>query len=183
MHGNRYLAATMSNLYSFLDDLKGPAPLKELVARIRYVDIHMDELAPYVRFSRFGYSRNLVRSGPWYALLVLCWKNGQRSPIHDHTGSHCVVRVLRGKLTETRFAFAANGHVKAMGSRDYPPGSILASKDHDLHQISNLNSGLADLLTLHVYSPPLLQMGTYSIMDTSRGSELLIEEFSDAAGI
>jgi cysteine dioxygenase len=177
------MTSTLSDFYSFLDNLKGPAPLKELAARVRQVDINWDELAPYVRFSRYGYTRNLVRSGPWYHLLVLCWSNGQRSPIHDHAGSHCVVRVLRGVLTETQFEFAANAHVKAVGSRAYPRGSVLASKDRDLHQISNLEAGMADLVTLHVYSPPLLQMGTYSISDTSRGSESLLMEFSDAGGI
>jgi cysteine dioxygenase len=177
------MATTMSDLYRFLDNLNGPAPLEELAARVREVDINWDELVPHVRFSRHGYTRNLVRSGPWYYVLVLCWRHGQRSPIHDHAGSHCVVRVLRGVLTETRFEFAANDHVKAVASCDHPPGSVLAGKDRDLHQISNLDAGMTDLVTLHVYSPPLLQMGTYSITDTRRGSELLLMEFSDAAGI
>src|SRR5205807_7632445 len=47
-------------------------------------------------------------------IWVLCWRNGQRSPIHDHRGSSCGVRVLRGTMTETQFAFAPNGHVKAL---------------------------------------------------------------------
>ena len=177
------MSATMSNLYTFLDNLKDPAPLKELADLVRQVAIPWDELTSYVRFSRQGYTRNLVRAGPWYQVLILCWRNGQRSPIHDHVGSHCVVRVLRGVLTETRFEFAANDHVKAVASCDHPPGSVLAGKDRDLHQISNLDAGMTDLVTLHVYSPPLLQMGTYSIMDASRGSELLMMEFCDAAGI
>jgi cysteine dioxygenase len=177
------MTTTLADLYRFLDSLEGPAPLEELEERVRAADISWDVLAPHVRFSRQGYTRNLVRSGPWYYMLVLCWRNGQRSPIHDHTGSHCVVRVLQGMLTETRFAFAPNGHVKAMGSCDYPPGSILASQDRDMHQVSNLAAGMDDLVSLHIYSPPLLQMGTYSILDTSRGSELMLMEFSDAAGI
>ena len=45
----------------------------------------------------------------WYQAWVMCWRNGQRSPIHDHKGSSCAVRVLRGTLTETLFAFAPNG--------------------------------------------------------------------------
>jgi hypothetical protein len=38
-------------------------------------------------------------------------------------------------------------------------------------------------VTLHVYSPPLLVMGTYSLTDRSRGEEPMLLEFSDAAGI
>jgi len=41
----------------------------------------------------------------------------------------------------------------------------------------------AGLVTLHVYAPPLTQMNTFSLYDKSRGYEVWIPEFSDAAGI
>jgi hypothetical protein len=93
------------------------------------------------------------------------------------------VRVLRGTLTETLFEITPNGHIKAMFSRDLPPGSVIGSEDSDIHQVSNLQSGNADLVTLHVYSPPLLWMGTYSLLDRTRGKEAMFVEFRDAAGI
>jgi cysteine dioxygenase len=169
--------------FEYLDGLEGRASVDELITELNRLDVTCDDVADYVRFSSRHYSRNLVRSGPWYYLLVLCWKNGQRSPIHDHAGSSCGVRVLRGTLTETRFAFAPNGHVKATVSREYAAGSVIASVDSDMHQVSNLQAGGADLVTLHVYSPPLVTMGTYSIFDQTRGQELMLLEFSDAAGI
>ena len=46
-----------------------------------------------------------------------------------------------------------------------------------------LGARAGDLVTLHVYSPPLNVMGTYSLTDRSRGQELMLMEFSDAAGI
>jgi hypothetical protein len=52
-----------------------------------------------------------------------------------------------------------------------------------MHQISNLQAGDADLVTLHVYSPPLMWMGTYSLTDRTRGQEPMFIEFCDAAGI
>jgi cysteine dioxygenase len=93
------------------------------------------------------------------------------------------VRVLRGVLTETTFAFAPNGHVKAVGSRELAEGQVCGTQDDDLHQISNLQAGNADLVTLHVYTPPLKVMGTYSMYDTSRGQERMLLEYIDAAGI
>jgi cysteine dioxygenase len=114
---------------------------------------------------------------------MLCWKNGQRSPIHNHAGSACVVRVLRGTLTETVFEMAPNGHVKASFSRDIAEGGLIASEDTDIHQASNLQAGDADLVTLHVYTPPLTRMKTFSMYDLSRGQEVWYTEFSDAAGI
>ena len=60
---------------------------------------------------------------------------------------------------------------------------MCGSEDDDLHQISNLQAGDADLVTLHIYTPPLLQMGTYSITDLTRGTEPMFLEFSGGAGI
>jgi cysteine dioxygenase len=93
------------------------------------------------------------------------------------------VRVLRGVLTETAFEFAPNGRVKAVGSRDLAAGGVCGSEDLDLHQVSNLQDGDADLVTLHVYSPPLRRMGTYSLTDETRGQEPMFLEYVDAAGI
>lgn len=174
---------TLDDLVAYLDELRQPAELDELVAWLGDLAVDAGVVAAHIRFSDRGYTRNLLCNGTWYHLLVLCWKNGQRSPIHDHAGSRCGVRVLRGTATETKFERAGNGHIKAVGSCDLPPGSICASQDTDIHQVSNLQPGSADLVTLHVYSPPLLWMGTYSLTDATRGQEPMLVEFYDAAGI
>jgi len=177
------VARTLDNLFHYLDSLGDRAPLADLLRHLDELEIDCHEVASYIRFSRRGYTRNLVRGGAWYNVLVLCWANGQRSPIHDHQGSSCGVRVLRGTATETLFEFAPNRHVKALFSRDLTPGSVCGSQDDDIHQVSNLQPGDVDLVTLHVYSPPLLHMGTYSLTDLTRGTEPMFLEFSDAAGI
>jgi cysteine dioxygenase len=175
--------ATLSDLIAYLDGLSGRAPLDELIEVLARTEVDAADVAQHIRFSAQGYTRNLVRAGSWYHLLALCWKNGQRSPIHDHAGSSCAVRILRGVATETAFQVAPSGDVYAVGSRNLLMGSVCGSSDADLHQVSNLQAGNADLVTLHVYSPPLVRMGTYSLTDRSRGSELMLLEFNDAAGI
>jgi cysteine dioxygenase len=174
---------TLDELFCYLDALCERPALADLVAHLQDLDIDCHDVASAIRFSTKGYTRNPVRSGTWYQVLALCWKNGQRSPIHDHKGSICAVRVLRGTVTETGFAFAPNGHVKALYSRDFLPGEVCGSQDDDLHQVSNLQPGDADLVTLHVYSPPLVWMGTYSMFDTQRRQEPMLQDFTDAAGI
>ncbi len=177
------MAATLQKFIRYLDGLTDRANLSELVAELSDLQITCEDLSEHVRFAERSYARNLVRAGPWYHLLVLCWKNGQRSPIHNHAGSSCGVRVLKGDMTETQFQFAANGHVKAIVSHEFPEGSVVGSEDKDIHQVSNLQAGDAPLVTLHVYSPPLLQMETYSLTDATRGREVMLTEFCDAAGI
>src|SRR5207237_889793 len=174
------MARTLESLFAYLDSLETRAPLKQLIGVMTDLEVDCDQLASFIHFSERGYARNLVRGGPWYNALVLCWKNGQRSPIHDHKGSSCGVRVLRGTATETLCEFAPNGHVKAVFSRDHYAGDVCGSEDTDLHQISNLQADDADLITLHVYSPPLIKMGTYSLEDGTRGEELMAMDFCDA---
>jgi cysteine dioxygenase len=177
------MACTLNDLFRYLDGLAGRAPLPALLDQLRALQVEPHELAPFSRFSDQTYRRNLVRASDHYNLWVLCWRNGQRSPIHDHRGSSCGVRVLRGTMTESQFVFAANGHVKPTLSRDLDPGSVVGSEDSDMHQVSNLQAGDADLVTLHIYSPPLLFMGTYSLTERGRGEEPMMVEFYDAAGI
>ena len=100
---------SLDDLVAYLDALDGPAPLADLVAHLRRLWIDCDDVANHLCFSERQYMRNLMKAGPWYNIVVLCWKNGQRSPIHDHLGSSCGVRVLRGVATETMFDFAPNG--------------------------------------------------------------------------
>lgn len=174
---------TLDDLCAYLDKLEARAPLAELTARLAQLTINPAELAPYLRYSSESYSRNLIRAGRMYNLLLLCWKNGQRSPIHDHKGSSCAVRIIEGVATETLFDFAPNGHVKPIMSRDAIPGVTLGSQDTDIHQVSNLQADGKNLISMHIYSPPLLVMGTYNLTDTKRGEERMFEMFHDAAGI
>jgi DMSO/TMAO reductase YedYZ molybdopterin-dependent catalytic subunit len=166
------MSGKLDALFAYLDKLEGPASLAELTERLARLELAAADLQEHMRFTDEGYTRNSLRGGRWYHAWVLCWKNGQRSPIHDHKGSNCAVRVLRGTMTQTLFEFAANGHIKATGSSDSEPGSVIGSHDMDLHQVSNLQAGNADLVTLHVYSPPLTRMGTYSLTDLVRGEEV-----------
>jgi hypothetical protein len=77
------------------------------------------------------------------------------------------VKVLRGRAVETLFDRAPNDMIYATCSRELHEGHMTASQDTDIHQISNLQAASADLVTLHVYSPPLLCMNTYSLLDAS----------------
>lgn len=159
----------LSGLLDYLDGLTGRAPLIELERQLRMLDLTVEDVADYARFNEANYRRNLVHGGAWYHLLVLCWRSGQRSPIHNHAESACGVKVLRGIATETKFDMSPCGLVKAVSSQDLGEGLIAATQDADMHQISNLQTEGKNLITLHIYSPPLLRMKTFSLTDRTVG--------------
>lgn len=156
-----------------LDRHPGRIPLDELTAALRDLDIDLQDVARFAHFGQKTYQRNLMHTGPAYQALVLCWRSGQRSPIHDHRGSSCGVRVIQGVATETFFERTPDGLIYASGSRQLPAGAHCGSQDADIHQMSNLQPRGRDLVTLHVYSPPLLNMGMYSLTDAR------VDEFVD----
>ena len=154
---------SLDHVFTELDRFAGPLPLPVILDWLHACGLTLADLADFQSFRADRYVRNLVHAGPAYQALLLCWRNGQRSPIHNHRGSACGVKVLRGTATETVFRRAPNGMVVADHTRHLPPGDICASEDADIHQVSNLQAGHADLVTLHVYSPPLLRMEVFSL--------------------
>jgi cysteine dioxygenase len=173
--------AALEELNSYSDRI----PLAALQSWLASTDLTLDVVRPFLRFSPDHYVRNLMYAGPSYQALVLCWRSGQRSPIHDHTGSSCAVKLISGVATETTFAKAANGMLYAIGSRQLLTGQSCASQDDDVHQMSNLQREGNDLITLHVYSPPLLFMNMYSIVEAkiTRFFDPINEEFASGGGI
>jgi cysteine dioxygenase len=155
----------LAELLRRFDSFPGRIPLDVLESALLDLSISPDDVRPHLIFGAETYRRNLVHAGPGYQALVLCWRNGQRSPIHDHAGSSCGVHVVAGEAVETVFERTRAGMVYAVRSHALLPGSVCATQDADIHQVSNLADDGADLVTLHVYSPPLLNMGTYSLFD------------------
>jgi cysteine dioxygenase len=53
-----------------------------------------------------AYTRNLVDNCNGKSnLLILVWNPGKSSPIHDHANAHCVMKILKGTLKETLYAW------------------------------------------------------------------------------
>jgi cysteine dioxygenase len=172
-------------MFAPLDRFEGIVPMSAIVDWLRRTPVPLESVRHLLVFSPDEYVRNLLLTGPAYQALLLCWRNGQVSPIHNHRGSNCGVRVLSGVATETTFVRAASGAIVMTGSRELPDGHICLSADTDIHRISNLQPDGADLVTLHLYSPPLLQMEVFSLEYSSPGSweAPIYESFAIGGGI
>ena len=160
---------TMPAFLAELDRYTERIPLSELAAHLQALDIALDDVAEFLCFGENTYRRNLMHAGPAYQALILCWRSGQRSPIHDHRGSSCGVRVLSGVATEVKYGRSTSGALEVVRSCDLLQGQVCATQDMDIHEMSNLKSGAGDLVTLHIYSPPLKRMGTYTLDGAAGG--------------
>ncbi len=143
-----------------MDDHPG-RNMAEITNYLCDLQISIDDIQNYVQFSGEGYRRNLLHEGTDYHALILCWKSGQRSRIHDHKGSNCGVKIIKGTAVETIFEIAPTKLIYPTKSEFAQEGDVISSESDDIHQMSNLEKG--DLVTLHVYSPPLLNMNCYSL--------------------
>ncbi len=90
----------------------------------------------------------------------MCWAKGQCSPIHNHSGSWCGIRVLSGVANEIRFAEGFFS-LLPVSQQSFEPGSITVARDDDIHCVANFND--APLVTLHCYAPPLENMEIFQV--------------------
>jgi cysteine dioxygenase len=160
-------------LFDTIDGTQGTLSLEQLVAHMRELAISMDDVRHAVRFDDTRYARNLLHAGRTFHAMLLCWKPGQSSAIHDHRGSMCGVRVMQGECAESSYTFDATGQLSMGKVSHFLPGEVCGSYDADIHQVyANANAEEA-LITLHIYMPPLQAFGVYS-MDSPT-----VESFTD----
>lgn len=134
----------------------------DIVDRLRLSD---DLVEMRSRFLDEEYARNLVVRTPHFELLVLCWRPGQHSTIHDHAGSLNAIRVHSGELTSRVFrpvdgAAPGAGPVELVSEERVGPGRPLVGVDRGgVHQLADTAD--EPLVTVHVYAPPLLELTVY----------------------
>jgi cysteine dioxygenase len=149
-------------LIAYLDGLQGRADLAVLAELLAKTHVERGEIAQSCVFGVKGYRRNCIKRSDWYELLACCWHSGDRTPIHDHRGVSCAFKVIEGVGTEIRFATTPSGLICPTGSVAMETGHICAADESDIHQVANMQAPQRDLVTLHIYSPPISKMHTYA---------------------
>jgi cysteine dioxygenase len=116
-------------------------------------------------FAPNTYTRNLVCRSADFELLVLCWKPGHESTIHDHAGSLNAIRVYRGELTSRVFTPTASapdgaGPVDLVAEERVQERGWTGVDRGGIHQLANTSD--EHLVTVHVYAPPLTELTVFS---------------------
>ena len=154
---------TFSELIEQLNSQFTPPSLEQINSWLSNVEIVGVDLEPYVGFKEGNYWRHRVCRNEAVEMLVICWRPGQKTPIHDHNGSHGVVRVHQGLMFEAIFAFDTEKGLCHDTGRDCPVGTVTGAAVPDIHQLGNPELSGQDLITIHVYAPPLGVLKTYKV--------------------
>lgn len=113
-----------------------------------------EEWGQFAVFDPYKYTRNLIEQNEHYLLMLLCWSPCQQSPIHDHAGSDCWLRVLKGDLVETLYDYVENVPPIPRRNTCFHAGQISYINDTlGIHMMSN-KSCETSVCTLHLYAPP-----------------------------
>jgi|SRR5688572_14912011 cysteine dioxygenase len=178
MHGDVSLSKLINVLKSDCSVVT-PARMQDILDRLV---VTTEEVQPHALFSDKRYARNLVYKDHRFEIMIMCWKAGQRSSIHDHAGSLGGIKLLHGQLTECLFGRAANGMIKSLSSADYEIEETRVEATSLIHQISNLQAENGKTLSVHIYIPPLVRMNVYSLEDPAVRN-ILPQYFSLGSGI
>ena len=116
-------------------------------------------------------ARNLVHRCGDYELLLLCWEEGQESPIHNHAGQLCWMAVLDGCLEEVHFRSPAPGAALEAGrSARFEQGGVAFIEDEIALHLIRPVSGRG--VSLHLYANPI---DTCKVYDPADGAETSVE--------
>jgi cysteine dioxygenase len=173
---------SLRTLVNELSTLNAVPSLKQLDELLDEVQLTADDLRPYRSFKAGNYARHRVFRNEQVELLVLCWRPGQRTPIHDHNGSHGAVRVCEGVMWETIFEQDSESKLRYKSARQWLAGGVTGAEVPDIHQLGNPEVSGQDMVTLHLYAPPLGVLNTYKVGSAEVG-RYSPEQFMDGAGI
>lgn len=160
----------LAELIAYLRSLTGRADLKVLHRLLNNLRITRRDIEPACAFGVRGYRRNTIARSDHFELLALCWRSGHCTPIHNHTGVSCAFRVVHGRGTEIRFTESPAGIVCPVQVNEMPEGYVCSAEEDDIHQVANHQAPGRDLVTLHIYSPPIRKMHVFCY-PSSNGAE------------
>ncbi|KAF9585861.1 Cysteine dioxygenase [Lunasporangiospora selenospora] len=134
-----------------------------------------DDWKKYALFDKGRYTRNLVDDGNgMFNLMILAWPENVGSAIHDHSNSHCIMKILDGELKETLYDWP-DKVVQDSDNADSGVGSDPSDCEEENKKVKPMKvrqetklerdacAYMHDKLGLHAVSNPLSTKGSVSL--------------------
>ncbi|MCM3766037.1 cysteine dioxygenase family protein [Neobacillus niacini] len=106
------------------------------------------------------YNRKLLYKNSEVELLVMNWSELECAP-HDHGQSHGWIQVISGMTKNTVFELNGDGLPTELFHEYQDRGQYLYAPKKGIHQMQASQG--TDLVTLHLYSPPITGMMVYDL--------------------
>lgn len=127
---------------------------------IRSIKFQKNALEEYASWSNECYTRNCIVDNEKFELILICWCEGHRTPIHDHGGEECWVKVIEGEFKETIYKQNEAGELCIVKSLISKPNEITYMKDFmGFHRLENLSKKRS--MSLHLYAKPIRKCRTF----------------------
>lgn len=126
---------------------------------IRSVSIPQEAFEGFCFWSSGCYTRNCIFENEKFELILICWEKNQKTPIHDHDGEECWVKVIDGTLKETLYKQESSG-LTQIKSTISVKGTISYMIDFmGYHKLENISGHRA--MSLHLYAKPIKKCNVF----------------------
>lgn len=127
---------------------------------MKAMEIPYDEWERYFTWKAERYTRNSIIKTDDYELLVICWEQGQDSPIHDYDSKEAWIHILRGQLKEEKYKKRDDGSIERVSTVTLTPNDFSFMSGHvGLHRY--VNTYESRTVSLHLYVNPLKRWSEY----------------------
>ena len=167
---------SVKNLVKTLESLEEftPESVHEVVSEC---DIGVEDLKNWIDYDypvSDSYGRKMVHDGGFFEVMVMCWRPGDYSAIHDHGKAEFGAVKMFGDAEHASFELE-EGRLTTIARERNESGTTLKVTASLIHQMGN--PGEKNFFSLHVYGNVDLESGITSearIFDYSRNELLFV---------
>ncbi len=144
---------------------------------IRSMEIPTPVFRNYDSWSDESYTRNCIVNTEEFELILICWEKGQKTPIHDHGGEECWVKVIDGEIKETIYTKDEHERLSAVKSTISKTNDLTYMLEgfHTLENVSEQRS-----MSLHLYAKPILNCQVFDeVTNTFKTKNLVYHTVSE----
>ena len=126
---------------------------------IRSVSIPQEAFEDFCSWSEERYTRNCIFENEKFELILICWEKDQKTPIHDHDGEECWVKVIDGTLKETLYKDTPSGPAQFKSSISVKWTISYMIDFMGYHKLENISDRRA--MSLHLYAKPIKKCNVF----------------------
>ncbi|WP_137789400.1 cysteine dioxygenase family protein [Bacillus sp. E(2018)] len=152
---------TILTSLNVLDSINNNPSKEDLKTALLSLDIEHEDIKTELKISKNKpYYRKLLYQNKDVELLVMNWSQLECAP-HDHGSSQGWIKVLNGSSENTVYEINETGLPSELFTKTHKKGQMFYAPKDGVHKMKAEEK--SDLVTLHLYSPPISGMKVYDL--------------------